>query len=388
MGLVRVGAGGLGGRVGATALILGLGMSVAGCAGGSSAPASPPSQAASGAPVASAGSLAWRQVGDTASLPGGAILAIARSDQTIVAVGTAAQEMAGAWTSSDGESWAAVGAADAFSGFQIQAITSRSEGFIAVGFRTIGAAEGGSFAAWTSPDGKAWSLTSDAKQGLEPTGLVGGGPGLVAVGSTLTDVGSGTYAARVVTSSDGTNWTLLASRPAFEKSRMSGIAKGGPGFVAVGSTSGTIPARAVVWTSSDGVTWDRVPDSPVFADSLMLAVTAGPAGLLAVGSGANGAAAWTSADGLAWARVPDSPAFAGAEMHAVTSTNPGFIAVGFSRDGSAIWTSADGANWNRLPDQPDFAGTQMTTVVAGPISVIGGRANPAEQARGEIWFKP
>ena len=143
--------------------------------------------------------------------------------------------------------------------------------------------------------------------------------------------------------------------------RISSVAAGGPGLVAVGSVFGekdeyslrdAIPDDeiAAVWTSVDGSTWARVAHAEetfgVLSDHWMNSVTVGGPGLVSVGwigwvaSQNSDAAIWTSADGITWERIPhDEDLFGGVEMWGVAAGGPGLVAVGSDGPDAAVWVS-------------------------------------------------
>ena len=220
------------------------------------------------------------------------------------------------------------------------------------------------------------ALTGDV--GFEAVGaMTAGGPGLVAVGSSVND-------AAVSTSVDGITWTRVPHDEAiFGNARMTGVVAAGPGLVAVGAAGPGGSENAAVWTSIDGRTWTRVPhDEAVFGgDSRqgMTSVTTGGPGLVAVGSDQSGndedAAVWTSVDGITWARAPDDETvFGGADrqqMASVTAAGPGVVAVGHDEGRAVVWVSEDGITWIRAPIDPSMSDQwSMNSVTAGGPGVV------------------
>jgi hypothetical protein len=142
------------------------------------------------------------------------------------------------------------------------------------------------------------------------------------------------------------------------------VVAGGPGFVAVGSSSPCCadasyddePWEAVIWTSTDGVEWTLVPDLASF----------GKAGLRAIDADANGtlvavgyevvpappddqldlflmeARAWRSTNGIDWTAI-DGPK--GAALHDVVATSDGWTIAGEVDGHPAIFSSPDLATW-------------------------------------------
>jgi hypothetical protein len=250
---------------------------------------------------------------------------------------------------------------------EASAVVAGGPGVVAVGYDTD--ASGGEWdlraAVWTSPDGLVWSRVphDEAVFGgygsRVMSGVVAGGPGVVAVGLAVSD--SGDPVAAVWTSPDGLVWSRVPHDEAVfgGSCYLSAVVAGGPGLVAVGYDTDTSSEDwdddAAVWTSPDGLVWSRVPhDEAVFGgsgDQSMRGVTAGGPGLVAVGLDLSGgdldAAVWTSPDGLVWSRVaPDEVVFGGLgnqEMKAVAAVGPGLVAVGLDHsdgdDDAAAWVS-------------------------------------------------
>jgi hypothetical protein len=150
---------------------------------------------------------------------------------------------------------------------------------------------------WTSVDGLEWSHVPTNDETFGSAGgnavmesVTAGGPGLVAVGAT----GAGDQRKAVVwTSGDGLEWTRL---PHDDETfggdggaSMSGVIAGGAGLVAVGSTGDIVEdgsGSGVVWTSVDGLTWLRVvDDEAVFSDGSLSDVAVTSHGLVTVGAG-------------------------------------------------------------------------------------------------------
>jgi hypothetical protein len=149
--------------------------------------------------------------------------------------------------------------------------------------------------------GTSWTRVEhdDAVFGAEGEGYVGmisataGGPGYVAVGWAGTDDAADAGTVAVWTSPDGRTWTRVPDDDGVfagsGSTSINAVAAGGPGLVAVGTEhrpNGL--AGGAVWVSPDGVTWTRVTESDdVFVgpdDTSLLDVTAGGPGLVAVGT--------------------------------------------------------------------------------------------------------
>lgn len=247
----------------------------------------------------------------------------------------------GAWTSVDGISWTRVYDAD---GLEIRSVVVGGPGLVAVG-------EGSSV--WTSVDGIAWSRSphdsasfGGASDGdLHLAHVAVGGPGLVAVGADW----SGPDAdAAVWTSEDGHSWTRVPHEETVfggsGNQLLTGVVAGGPGLVAVGSDRSE-SQRAAVWTSVDGLAWTRVPldESGSLDGGQMNSVVVTNSGLVAVGwvgwvGGTNSeAAVWTSVDGIVWSRLSHNEQMGNGVIWDVVRTERGLIAVGESGTNGAVW---------------------------------------------------
>ena len=255
-----------------------------------------------------------------------------------------------------------------------------------------------------------WQLVSD--EALDPPGsvlisdVVAAGPGLIAVGDIWLDEEEMSIGA-IWYSTDGHTWARVPhDDQMFNDAAVLGIAEGGPGLVAVGSTfNPEYPDEdiaAAVWTSADGMSWSRVPHQeevfggPGIQD--MKDVVAGGPGLVAIGwdnplDGWNSSAAvWTSPDGLTWQRVPHvESVFGGARMQVMSSiANDGTLLVATGHDGlwsgsggndqpAAVWTSPDGLAWTRVPLQESLTSGRdgngdwawMQDIIAGGPGFVG-----------------
>jgi hypothetical protein len=182
----------------------------------------------------------------------------------------------------------------------------------------------------------------------------------VAVGSTGGD-------AAIWTSADGSAWNRARfsggiSRPALQ--RLTSVANGGAGWLAVGDGGGGALRGPLVLTSADGAIWKPVDTDPVFEkkDDQLLATygaAAGPAGYVVVGDDGPSGAIWFSPDLRTWQRGGgeqrnDLTAEKNGNrwVRAAAGGQFGFVAAGGMLDPKAggarrpaIWTSADGKKW-------------------------------------------
>jgi len=219
-----------------------------------------------------------------------------------------------------------------------------------------------------------------------------------AVGSGLVAVGFDPSAdfrqdGVIFTSDDGIAWTRLAENdPALTTGTvlMSGIVEGGPGLVAVGWScpddgspceDGPFPT---VWSSVDGTSWNR---SPVDVSiGTMQDVVATDNGLVAAGHVAEWVddvlwsrpTIWTSPDGVNWSQAwqddpaqnPDWPPSRGVILKLAVNPDGLIIALGKAEDGVggaviAVWISTNGQDWERV--EADSAAFTVTTGLLGVI---------------------
>ncbi len=278
------------------------------------------------------------------------------------------------------------------------AVAAAGPGLVAVGDdRSGGDADA---AVWTSGYGAVWTRVphSEAIFGgnydQRMNEVTAGGPGVVAVGW---DHGSSISAAAVWTSVDGTSWTRVPHSEAVfggpGSQSMYGVAAGGPGLVAVGSDITNNESDAAVWTSTNGLTWTRVPhDEAIFggpSNQSMLDVTVGGPGLIAVGFDNDGvdrdAAVWTSPDGFTWTRVPhDEATFGGVEVE--TMNGIAVNAAGFGVAAGTQWANYDydAALWTYSAPSPPAPAPPAPS----PSVSEGGTPLPAATASPGASAKP
>ena len=280
-------------------------------------------------------------------------------------------------------------------GPNIHAVTPGPSGFVGVGAAFPG--DDTASAIYSSPDALTWTVVDEPKPGRSLVAVVGGGPGFVAASSSPPAIWG---------SSDGVEWTELASSDAFgetttllslvavdgrlfagahdglftssdgmewqradlggEPETVNDVAKSGTGFVAVGSSLvGSMESKGAVWTSTDGLAWDRLPDDPVFTRASLYSVAAHDGLLVATGyaTDAPGAgnlfarpSAWTSRDGMTWQRAevidPTLPvrqaatgALEGALMTSLGRTEAGWLAAGTALTAEDDSVRFDAAIW-------------------------------------------
>jgi hypothetical protein len=271
---------------------------------------------------------------------------------------------------------------------------------------------------WTSPDGFNWSRATLPDPGLGIVGLVAGGPGFVAVGSSESVDGDAMPGAHsgIWTSVDGTIWARVPDGPIFANSSITAVVTGGLGLIAVGSMIDAVDVNGVfapaIWTSTDGLTWTReaTPADPntwtsvvgTLQGRIISSLVATPDGFVAVGTefgltprNLHRTAVWASRDGRAWSRVPHDPVFDGAEdsslsfgVRAVYLIGERLIATGSTPGGPTVWVSPPEAG--ALPGQtgprvtPGGPVVPLPTSDPGPTVPAGAAPTPAPMAPDEL----
>ena len=313
---------------------------------------------------------------------------------------------------------------------EASAVTAGGPGLVAVG--SEGRGEAGVALAWVSADGLDWTrveLDDPRERGATDLGvhaIAATDDGLVAVGIERggpADVPESPAAWR---SADGTDWTPITLTPQGDAAvwgYLSAVASYDGEVVAAGANDGPDGQRwiATVWHGSGDDGLSCVPhDDEVFGGPGMPWIhglaTGGP-GLVAVGTTDahhrddppwSPAAVWTSADGATWERVTHDDEVFGvdddATMHDVVATGWGLIAVGErvpGRDDPAqmrfvgtVWTSPDGLTWTRLDDEGGTFSvdghTSLTAITSGPngLVVVGGVGAGDGTTIGAVWTSP
>jgi hypothetical protein len=214
----------------------------------------------------------------------------------------------------------------------------------------------------------------------------------------------------VWSSMDGLTWTQAPAAASLERAAMNGVARGGPGFVAVGGApdrpaTTQVAQHAVVWTSTDGRAWSRGPDASVyhapagtdqaFGDS-MSSVASDGTHLVAVGTVATqgdvgSALAWVSTDGRTWQRGTASD-FLNGQLFNVAVVTGGFIGTGPSGTDSClggIWFSADATSWTCIATDASIGGFAAYAAAASPTTmVVVGLATTEVSIPAGIWTRP
>jgi len=287
-------------------------------------------------------------------------------------------------------------------------VAAGPRGVVAVG--TIGDRA----ASWSSPDGVTWTARADAfrvpggTDTVEITSVVATDDGWLAVGrrdpACNFNCGIAPVRALAWTSTDGLHWTRVPDQSSLSRAAMTGVARLGSGFVAVGLAAN----RAAVWTSTGGTSWARVPADPLFrprpgsgpgSTAEMTGVAVGHGVAVAVGMDVGGenrsVRAWWSTDGRTWAQATGDR-FADGQAFGVASTPAGFLATGPSGEPSCrggIWASTDGRAWRCVASDPPFEGfSPYAAAASSSLEVaVGLNSNAPDSgagAPGAVWRWP
>ena len=190
------------------------------------------------------------------------------------------------WWSADGRDWTLAGADAAVAESRGAAVAAVPDGgLVAVG-ATGDAKDADGSAVWTSPDGRAWTrVSSDAlRDGVMHGVTAAPGVGLVAVGSDAAST-----RAMAWRSPDGRAWDVVPDAASLDnfglKIEMEDVAWDGTRFLAGGHRLfGTQFPTALLWVSSDGLSWERANESAALSQGRISGVAAGGPGLVAVGT--------------------------------------------------------------------------------------------------------
>jgi hypothetical protein len=240
------------------------------------------------------------------------VYSLLAADGLVVATGqdTTNGFAAASWASHDGLSWTR-STGDLGCGVMSQVARLGSE-FVAFGNKTPDAPEVDvppGVCEWVSPDGIAWQpvalpdKTFPASAGI--SSIAAGAGGLVAVGSVA---GPTQSAAAAWSSPDGRAWTRLATGIPAGWISLDVVLPGGPGYVALG-TDGS--GNSVLATSADGLAWTPtpVPEQGVLEGGPSIA--SGSAGVVLAGFSTNGdpttTMVWSSTDAVQWQPAPAPP---------------------------------------------------------------------------------
>lgn len=223
-------------------------------------------------------------------------------------------------------------------------------------------------AAWTSPDGTAWTSVQLPGFNLRPFIAAASESATVLLGIGETDQcahPSGEFHWRREAGQEA--WNAVPFRDLFCAGGFPKIAAGPGGFMVAGTGTGEQP---FAWASADGRTW-RDASAGLDFDAPPWLVVATDAEFVTIGRGIR-TEAWSSADGIAWRSIPAppvAPAFApgggGMEPVALLPTRFGTLAVFQDEEGGLT------EGWLRHPDG-SWARVEVNDVQRGDF--IGGGA--------------
>jgi hypothetical protein len=300
------------------------------------------------------------------------------------------------WTSADGTRWDVLPADTSstfWPGHAVLAIAGLGTGLVAITETAEYCATPCALAfelpivSWTSPDGRRWSPHVLPPEWLaEPAGQ----PPLVAVGPAGLIVASSGPAARLATSTDGSDWHLVPASGFPARFALNDLQGTASGYVAIGRWMPTESRReAVSLWSRDGRQWSgtptilpRAPHAGSDVGSAGTSLVIGLDGMIAVGRGGTtpGAALWwQSANGRDWRPLPTFPPLGttacpgdgcGPQPNgALVGDGQRMVAVRGGPDAGA-WTSSDGLAWQRLHVAGDLPSEQATQAILLPGGVL------------------
>ena len=199
--------------------------------------------------------------------------------------------------------------------------------------------------------------------------------------------------------------------------RLTGVAEGPGGLVAVGSVTRGLSSIGAIWRSTDGIEWQRMAHNPEVFGSLaegtnvaVRAVASDADGYVAVGTSGDSAVAWTSLDGMTWdvhvLQATDGDIMWPTGLERVES---GWIATGSETDRTrppegnqvvstvvhsqgGIWWSLDGRDWQRVESDSLVSATSNLHVqdvlqTEAGLYAVGTEAwDPVSKSDGAIWF--
>lgn len=274
------------------------------------------------------------------------------------------------WTSPDGLVWS-LGELEwicppvAFcTGWQVNAVLRSGDSLIAV--RKTAEREI-TLRAWSSTDGKKWSVLATTQQRSSERSSAG--HQFVLVQPFDDEDATAAYA-----SDDGVHW----ENARIAGMRLSAVQDYQGAYIAAGSTDSPSGQRhPVVAMSTDGLHWNRVG---VRGGGSIESLTRLPSGrFVAIGiDGAGAVTAWTATDPQgSW----DATSLTGPgevrELYVPTvflarAVNGVVAAANTSADGPLVWTSADGVEWLKAEPPTEDPDRGFTAVASGPKVVTFG----------------
>jgi hypothetical protein len=227
--------------------------------------------------------------------------------------------------SADGDTWYASTIAVG-EGFGLTVATYQY-GFVAVGTNT---ARGGASAAWSSPDGRTWTLRPDWKLPPNVTALFGVGKYLVATSTVTPGAAPAPLASPAAGSPSASGAQASGSATTATRSPAKSPARSATPSAAPAATPG--PPYTQWWWSATGAAWQQ---TSLQTSSTNYAIVNNE--IFAIDPPAGGATDWTtwsSADGRTWLRpVSDPISFPGAKVCALAALGNNLVIVGWQESG-------------------------------------------------------
>ena len=229
------------------------------------------------------------------------------------------------YSTDNGDTWQA-GAIAVGDGFALSVATYRY-GYVAVG---TDPARQGATTAWTSPDGRTWTIRTDWHLPPKVTALFGIGNSMVAEAATAPPSAPGASASgSPAIKASGSPLTTGSLVPSSSPS-----AKPTP-KVTPKPTATPVPAPTTTtwWWSATGVVWQ--PSGLVTQGSGNMAIVSGQILVIDSPAKAGNWTAWASADGKTWRKPASDPIlFAGAKICVLASLNNRLVVAGWDGPGA------------------------------------------------------
>ena len=306
-------------------------------------------------------------------------LGAASNGEEVIGVGyrstDGAEEIAVAWRTRDGRTWERSElpqpAGAGLGGSNALAASAWSGGWVVAG---VLKGDDPALAVWTSSDGETWAAVESPAFADDEERIGGVSPSAVAASETAIVVGGAAetidQGAAVWRSTDGLVWQRVQDDE-LRASSVHDVASDGTGFVGIGTDiRSDLRSEGVVWRSEDGEEWRRVRSPALGAggeDVALEAVAYGGgrwwiAGHQLTGDPADvssqtaALAMWSSADGETWQREPQGaiPYDLDMDVDDVAVLPAGeVVVIGTSTDVSlphpaaASWTRAANGTWRQ-----------------------------------------
>ncbi|MBE7558846.1 hypothetical protein HS125_07805 [bacterium] len=255
---------------------------------------------------------------------------------------------------------------------------------------------------WSSVDGVTWTKNSDGfldNQQEADEGTV------LALGGKLWHLNE--YTTRVRSSTDGTNWTVVGSRPDTATNYSSTIAFAGRIWLMGGAETFYKPVKDV-WASEDGTHWTRMPAPPWPERSGFAAVVFEGKLWIMGGRGTDARPLndiWCTADGVEWEKVKDPPMWSRRRAHTALTFDGKIWVLGGQASNynspvthtSDAWYTENGLDWNVATGAAPWSprAFHASVVFKNKMWVIGGTRfeYPGggvfyEDLNNDVWSSP